>query len=94
MFVGSFYFLIMIPSLLLFQPPSERERVAMNMHTPSSSSSRVTPALTPSSSYHGTPEPERRDMLANGKANGYSSDNIDDFHHVTSQIEHAFSVED
>jgi dystrophin len=75
---------------LLEQPPSERERVNMNMHTPSSSSSRVTPALTPSSSYHGTPEPERRDPPI---PNGYSNDNIADFHTVTSQIEHAFPVE-
>ena len=78
-----------------FQPPNERDRV-MNIHTtPSSSSSRVTPQLTPSSSYHGTPELERRDPPDSRDqiSNGYSNDNLVDFQHVTSQIEHAFPVE-
>ena len=68
----------------------------MNIQTtPSSSSSRVTPQLTPSSSYHGTPELERRDPPGSRDPipNGYSDDNIADFQHVTSQIEHAFAVE-
>lgn len=79
---------------LLEQPPSERGGIMNIQTTPSSSSSRVTPQLTPSSSYHGTPELERREPPTTTPLNGYShTDNVADFQHVTSQIEHAFAVE-
>jgi len=72
---------------LLEQPQTDREK------TPShNDGSRVTPALTPSSSYHGSPEFSRRDPP---QINGYATNNSRavDIQHVTSQIEHAFPGE-
>ncbi|XP_057306952.1 utrophin-like isoform X3 [Hydractinia symbiolongicarpus] len=73
---------------LLEQPPSERDRSVGNVQSPPSPS-RVTPALTPSSSYHGSPELYRRGM----SSTPYSAENAIDIHQVTTQIEHAFPVD-
>jgi len=69
--------------LLLEQPPSERERNNSTGSTNPPSPKGLTPALTPSSSYHGSPELGRRQ-------NGYSDERAMDIHHVTAEIEHAF----
>jgi len=69
--------------LLLEQPPSERERHNSSGSTNPPSPKGLTPALTPSSSYHGSPELGRRQ-------NGYSDERAMDIHHVTAEIEHAF----
>lgn len=74
---------------VFFQPPSEREQNDSSnyiIRASPPSPKGITPALTPSSSYHGSPELGRRSE----QMNGYSHDNAMDIHHMTSQIEHAF----
>ena len=73
---------------LFFQPPSEREKSTITYNPPSPKG--VTPAMTPCSSYHGSPETERRNPVMNG----YSEENAMDIHRVTTQIEHAFPLDD
>ncbi|XP_065653209.1 utrophin-like isoform X2 [Hydra vulgaris] len=66
---------------LLEQPQSDRSV---------QSSAGVTPTLTPSSSYHGSPELGRRDYSF---TNGYSLTNAMDIQQVTNQIENAFPMD-
>jgi len=74
---------------LLEQPPTERDG---NNDVLPATPSRVTPALTPSSSYHGSPELTRNKKIIPPTLDN-DVDNSVDIRLVTSQIERTFSVE-